>query len=83
MMVIRNSMKKQQGQIDSLSKRQKADDDPSEGVKRACKEPNDLDDKYMDELEETIIETQPAGTPLQRAAPAPSAKHRGVDRSAD
>eukprot|EP00957_Ditylum_brightwellii_P161376 12287509-Ditylum_brightwellii.AAC.1 len=32
-MVIGNSMKKQQGQINSLSKRQKADDNPSEGVK--------------------------------------------------
>eukprot|EP00957_Ditylum_brightwellii_P076669 5827850-Ditylum_brightwellii.AAC.1 len=70
-------MKKQQGQINSLSKRQKADDDPSEGVKCAHKEPNDLEDKYMDELKETIIETQPVGTPLQRAAPAPSAKRRG------
>eukprot|EP00957_Ditylum_brightwellii_P066014 5006406-Ditylum_brightwellii.AAC.1 len=42
-MVIGNSMKKQQGQIDSLSKHQKADDDPSEGVECACKELNDLD----------------------------------------
>eukprot|EP00957_Ditylum_brightwellii_P122039 9307081-Ditylum_brightwellii.AAC.1 len=82
-MVIRNSMKKQQGQIDSLSKQQKADDDPSEGVKRARKETSDLDDKYMDELEEPIIETQPAGTPLQRTSPAPSAKRRGVGWSAD
>eukprot|EP00957_Ditylum_brightwellii_P046762 3548871-Ditylum_brightwellii.AAC.1 len=76
-------MKKQQGQINSLSKRQKADDNPSEGVKRACKEPNDLDNEYMDELNETIIETQPVGTPLQRAAPAPSVKHRCVGMSAD
>eukprot|EP00957_Ditylum_brightwellii_P023721 1789768-Ditylum_brightwellii.AAC.1 len=77
-------MKKQQGQIDSLSKRQKADDDPSEGVKRACKEPNDLEyNEYMDELDKTIIETQPVGTPLQRAAPAPSAERRGAGRSVD
>eukprot|EP00957_Ditylum_brightwellii_P068064 5167141-Ditylum_brightwellii.AAC.1 len=82
-MVIRNSMKKQQGQIDSLSKRQKADDDPSEGAKRARTEPNDLDNKYMDELKETIIETQPAGTPLQRAAPASSAKCRGMGPTMD
>eukprot|EP00957_Ditylum_brightwellii_P025750 1947973-Ditylum_brightwellii.AAC.1 len=75
-MVIGNSMKKQQGQIDSLSKHQKANDDPSEGVKHARKEPNDLDNEYMDELEETVIETQPVGTPLQRSAPAPSAKRR-------
>eukprot|EP00957_Ditylum_brightwellii_P145055 11047757-Ditylum_brightwellii.AAC.1 len=61
----------------------KADDDPSEGVKCACKEPIDLDNEYMDELKETIIETQPAGTPLQRAGPAPSAKRRGVGQSAD
>eukprot|EP00957_Ditylum_brightwellii_P204317 15338647-Ditylum_brightwellii.AAC.1 len=83
MMVIENSMKKQQGQIDSLSKRQKADDDPSEGVKRACKEPNHLDNEYMYELEEKIIETQPVGTPFQRSAPAPSAKRRGAGQSAD
>eukprot|EP00957_Ditylum_brightwellii_P061265 4649627-Ditylum_brightwellii.AAC.1 len=77
-------MKKQQGQINSLSKRQKADDDPSEGVKHACKEPNDLEfDEYMDELDKTIIETQPAGTPLQREAPASSAKRRGAGRNAD
>eukprot|EP00957_Ditylum_brightwellii_P183099 13946000-Ditylum_brightwellii.AAC.1 len=42
-MVIGNSMKKQQGQIDSFSKQQRADDDPSKGVKQACKEPSDLD----------------------------------------
>eukprot|EP00957_Ditylum_brightwellii_P115652 8821501-Ditylum_brightwellii.AAC.1 len=42
-MVIGNSMKKQQGQIDSLSKCQKADDNSTECVKRACKEPNDLE----------------------------------------
>eukprot|EP00957_Ditylum_brightwellii_P141418 10774794-Ditylum_brightwellii.AAC.1 len=57
-MVIGNSMKKQQGQINLLSKHQKADDDPSKDVMRAHKEPNDLDDEYMDELKATIIETQ-------------------------
>eukprot|EP00957_Ditylum_brightwellii_P051632 3915595-Ditylum_brightwellii.AAC.1 len=82
-MVIGNSMKKQQGQIDSLSKHQKADDDPSEGTKWACKETNDLDNEYMDEIEESIIETQPVGTPFQRAAPAPFAKRRGVGWSMD
>eukprot|EP00957_Ditylum_brightwellii_P132630 10114231-Ditylum_brightwellii.AAC.1 len=69
-------MKKQQGQIDSLSKRQKADDDPSKGVKRARKECSDLDDEYMDKLEEPVIKTQPEGTPLQRTSPVPSAKRR-------
>eukprot|EP00957_Ditylum_brightwellii_P032963 2499481-Ditylum_brightwellii.AAC.1 len=52
--------KSEQGQINSLSKRQKADDNPSEGVKRACKDTSDLDNKYMDKLEEPIIKTQPA-----------------------
>eukprot|EP00957_Ditylum_brightwellii_P083536 6349871-Ditylum_brightwellii.AAC.1 len=82
-MVIGNLMKKQQGQINSLSKQQKADDNPSEGVKRARKEHSDLDDEYMDELKEPVIETQPAGTPLQRTSPASSVKHRGVGQSKD
>eukprot|EP00957_Ditylum_brightwellii_P097179 7400951-Ditylum_brightwellii.AAC.1 len=73
-----------EGQIDSLSKCQKADDNPSEGVKCARKELNDLEyNKYMDELDEKIIETQPAGTPLQREAPAPSAKCRCAGQSTD
>eukprot|EP00957_Ditylum_brightwellii_P008467 642051-Ditylum_brightwellii.AAC.1 len=83
-MVIGNSMKKQQGQIDSLSKHQKADDDPVDGVKHAHKDSNDFEyDEYMDELDEEILDTQSAGTPLQRDSPTPSAKHRGAGRSAD
>eukprot|EP00957_Ditylum_brightwellii_P101120 7705851-Ditylum_brightwellii.AAC.1 len=65
-------------------KRQKADDDPVEGVKRARKESSNFEyNKYMNELDEKILDTQSVGTPCQRDSPAPSTKHRGAGRSAD
>eukprot|EP00957_Ditylum_brightwellii_P176504 13442162-Ditylum_brightwellii.AAC.1 len=61
-------MKKQQGQVDSLQKRQEEEVEQSEGTKRArCGSSEDEYEDYMDELEGFVHDMkQLQGTPLDR-----------------
>ena len=80
-MVLTNSLEKQQGQIDTLYKRPVSDDDVFDGSKRArCDSPGHDHDDDMEDCQH--IETQSKGTP-HRDYPATTAKGRRVSRSAD
>eukprot|EP00957_Ditylum_brightwellii_P069756 5297218-Ditylum_brightwellii.AAC.1 len=58
-MVLSNSLEKQQGQIDTLYKRPVLDDDAFDGSKRArCDSPDHNHDDDMDEFVDLHIEPQ-------------------------
>eukprot|EP00957_Ditylum_brightwellii_P050713 3845554-Ditylum_brightwellii.AAC.1 len=84
-LVLNTSMKKQQGQVDSLQKRCEEEVEQSEGAKHArCGSSEDEYDDYMDELEDLAHDTQQSqGTPLDRESPATTAKSHSVAQSAD
>eukprot|EP00957_Ditylum_brightwellii_P068429 5195606-Ditylum_brightwellii.AAC.1 len=78
-------MKKQQGQVDSLQKRQEDKVEQAEGAKRArCRSNEDEFKDYMDELEDLVHDTQKIqGTPRDRGSPVTTAKSYSVVRSPD
>ena len=80
-LVLYTSMKKQQGQVDSLQKHWEDEVEQTEGAKRArCRSNEDEFKDYIDELEDLVHKTQKThGTPLDRGSPAATAKsHRAV-----
>eukprot|EP00957_Ditylum_brightwellii_P168995 12863099-Ditylum_brightwellii.AAC.1 len=66
-------MKKQQGQVDSLQKRQEEEVEQSEGAKHVrCRSNEDEYKDYMDELEDFVHDKQQMqGTPLKEALRTP------------
>eukprot|EP00957_Ditylum_brightwellii_P017300 1303199-Ditylum_brightwellii.AAC.1 len=75
-LVLNSSMKKQQGEVDPLQKRQEDKVEQIEVAKRArCRSNEDEFKGYMDELEDLVHDTQKRqGTPLDRGSPAAMAK---------
>eukprot|EP00957_Ditylum_brightwellii_P195194 14871721-Ditylum_brightwellii.AAC.1 len=75
-MVLGNSMKNQQGQVDSLCKQREDESDQLDGVKGACWDSTDGHDDHMDELDNQIHGTQSQGAPLHRDSLATTTKGR-------
>eukprot|EP00957_Ditylum_brightwellii_P044869 3403216-Ditylum_brightwellii.AAC.1 len=73
-MVLGNSVKKQQGQVDSLQNGREGKSDQIDNVKLARWGLNNECDKYMDELNDQAHDTQLQGVPLQRDSPATTTK---------
>eukprot|EP00957_Ditylum_brightwellii_P076839 5840322-Ditylum_brightwellii.AAC.1 len=82
-MILGNLMKKQQGQVDSLHKRQEDKSDQLDSVKQACWDLNNGHDKHMDELDDQIHDTQSQGAPLHRDSLATRTKGHRLSQTSD